>query len=228
LIVEDEARMRRYLSALLDGSSYEVREAVTAHAALAEAAGWSPSLILLDLGLPDLDGLDLIERLRAQGPVPIVVISARDREVDKVAALDLGADDYLTKPFGAAELLARVRAHLRRGVHQDLSLGQPLQVGGLCIDSDAYTVTLDGRPITLTPTEYRLLSMLARHAGRVLTHRQLLREVWGPQCTHQDHYVRVYITHLRRKIEPDPAQPRLLLTEPGVGYRLALPALSHE
>ncbi len=214
--------MRRYLHTLLDGSGHRVVEAATAAQALVEAASRLPDLVLLDLGLPDRDGEEVIRRLREWTRVPIIVISARDQEAAKVGALDLGADDYLTKPFSAGELLARIRVHLRRtqggggeGDGSHLFSAQHLK-----IDYATREVFVDGEVVSLTPTEYRLLVLLAKHAGRVLTHRQILRDVWGPNSAEHDHYVRVYITHLRRKIERDPAQPTLIVTEPSVGYRL--------
>jgi two-component system KDP operon response regulator KdpE len=177
-----------------------------------------PTLILLDLGLPDGDGIDLVRKLRSWTSTPIIVLSARGREDDKVAALDAGADDYLTKPFGVAELLARIRAALRRA--RGGSAETFLQVGPLRIDEVRYEVTLDGAPVRLTPTEYKLLVLLARHAGRVLTQSHLLREVWGPNAVEQGHYLRVHMASLRRKLEVDPARPQWLITEPGIGYRL--------
>ncbi len=224
LIVDDEVRMRRYLQTLLDGSGHRVIEVATAGEALVVAAARNPDVILLDLGLPDQDGMEVIRRLREWTRVPIIVISARDQESAKVEALDLGADDYLTKPFGAAELLARIRAHLRRaplGVE-----GSPQAIfsaAHLKIDYAKREVFVDDQVVSLTPIEYKLLVLLSKHVGRVLTHRQILKEVWGPNNTEHEHYVRVYITHLRRKLERDPAQPTIIITEQSVGYRLRVP-----
>ena len=196
-------------------------EAATAREGLAQAAGRNPELILLDLGLPDGDGLELTRRLRANTGAPIIVISARGREVDKVAALDLGADDYLTKPFGVEELLARMRVALR---HARRGTGAPPEpvfaAGDLEVDLGRRRVLRSGQEVHLTPTEYRLLSVLARQPDRVLTHRHLLQEVWGASYVDQTHYLRVYMAQLRHKLERDPTRPRILTTEPGVGYRL--------
>jgi two-component system KDP operon response regulator KdpE len=223
LVVEDERSMRRFLRPLLSSHGFQVLEAATAADAVALATTDHPEIILLDLGLPDGDGMSLIRDLRGWSRTPIIVVSARDREGDKVEALDAGADDYLIKPFGGAELLARIRVALRH-VDQIRGPDEPLLViGGLRIDRALRAVSLDGVELHLTPIEYRLLTLLARHAGKVLTHRQLLREVWGPGHVEQTHYLRVYLAQLRRKIEPEPGRPRLLLTEPGVGYRLRSP-----
>jgi two-component system KDP operon response regulator KdpE len=220
LLVEDEPPMRRFLRTTLAGHGYAISEAVSAAEAIAMAAQHQPQLVLLDLGLPDGDGMAVTRRLREWSQIPVIVISARGREDDKVRALDAGADDYLTKPFGTNELLARIRVALRHA-HRHESRGDPrIVVGALAIDPPKREVTLSGREVHLTPIEYRLLLYLAQNAGRVLTHRQILREVWGPLQTAQTEYLRVYMLHLRRKLEPDPARPTLLLTEPGVGYRL--------
>ncbi|HEV7365619.1 MAG TPA: response regulator [Gemmatimonadales bacterium] len=220
LLIEDETQMRRFLRAALGGHDYRLVEAATAKEGLAQAAGRNPDVILLDLGLPDTDGLEVTRQLREWTRTPIIVLSARGREQDKVAALDLGADDYLTKPFGVEELLARIRVALR---HTSLGPGDVadpvLEVGGLKVDLAQRQVFLAGEEIHLTPTEYKLLAALVRHAGKLLTHRQLLQEVWGSNFITQNHYLRIYVMQLRQKIEPDPARPRLLLTEPGVGYR---------
>jgi two-component system KDP operon response regulator KdpE len=212
LVVDDEAQVRRFLRAALTSRGYRLVEAEQL------ATSHNPDVYLLDLTLPDGDGVDLARRLREWTAAPIVVLSARGREEDKVNALDAGADDYLTKPFGVNELLARLRVALR---HAQASPEQTaiLEAGPLRIDLARREVTVDGREVRLTPTEYRLLTLLARHAGKVLTHRQILREVWGPNAT-EAHYVRVQMAELRKKIEADPARPRLLVTEPGVGYRL--------
>jgi two-component system KDP operon response regulator KdpE len=221
LLIEDEPQMRRFLRTALTAHDYRLVEAVTAKEGLAQAASRNPDVILLDLGLPDRDGLDVTRELREWTGTPIIVLSARGREQDKVAALDIGADDYLTKPFGVEELLARMRVALR---HAALPAGGPpepiFESGGLRMDLAERRVWRQGEEIHLTPTEYKLLATLARHAGKVLTHRQLLKEVWGTNYQSQSHYVRVYLAQLRQKIELDPARPRLLLTEPGVGYRL--------
>lgn len=213
--------MRRFLRTTLSALDYRIMEAETAAEALVAVTSHNPEVILLDLGLPDGDGIDVTRRIRAWNRVPIIVLSARGREEDKVAALDEGADDYLTKPFGVNELLARIRAALRRAA--SASSGAPvavLEVGPLHIDQARREVTVDAREIRLTPIEYRLLVLLAGNAGKVLTHRQILKEVWGPPYVNETHNLRVFMAALRRKVEDDPARPRLLLTEPGVGYRM--------
>jgi two-component system KDP operon response regulator KdpE len=219
-VVEDEPQMRRFLRTSLLSQGYAPVEAATAREALGMCVSHNPELLLLDLGLPDEDGVALARRLRGLTRAPIVVISARGRESDKVDALDAGADDYLTKPFGVDELFARVRVALRHGRQARGSPDPIVEAGPLRIDLARREVTLDGAEIRLTPLEYRLLTYLAQNAGRVLTHRQILGEVWGPADVQQTHYLRVYMAQLRRKLEPDPARPRLLVTEPGVGYRL--------
>ncbi len=218
LVVEDEPQVRRFLRASLASRGYRVVEASTVREAEQLATSHNPDLFLLDLGLPDGDGVDLTRALREWTRAPILVLSARGREEDKVNALDAGADDYLTKPFGVNELLARLRVALRRAqaAPQETPL---LDVGPLRVDLARREVTVDGREVRLTPTEFKLLALLARNAGKVLTHRQILREVWGPNAT-QSHYVRVQMAELRKKLEADPARPRLLVTEVGVGYRL--------
>jgi two-component system KDP operon response regulator KdpE len=212
--------MRRFLRAAFSNQDYQLMEASTAREGLAQAAGRNPDVILLDLGLPDTDGLEVTRQLREWTTTPIIVLSARGREQDKVAALDLGADDYLTKPFGVEELLARIRVALR---HVALVPGSPpdpvFEVGDLRIDLAERQVFRAGEKIHLTPTEYKLLATFVRHAGKLLTHRQLLKEVWGAGFEAQTHYLRVYVMQLRQKIEHDPTRPRLLLSEPGVGYR---------
>jgi two-component system KDP operon response regulator KdpE len=217
LIVEDDPAMRHFLSSTLAASGFGVAEATTIAQAdhmLAKA----PSALLLDLGLPDGDGLTLLRRIRAFSRTPVIIISARDREDDKVVALDAGADDYLTKPFGTRELLARIRAALRRTgpPHDD----PVITVGPIVVDRERHEVIVGGVPVHLTPIEFRLLEVLARHAGRALTHNQLLVEVWGTRGHDQTHYLRVHMAALRRKVEADPARPRWLVTEQGVGYRL--------
>jgi two-component system KDP operon response regulator KdpE len=221
LLVEDESQLRRFLRATLTARGFRLAEAETAAAAEIAATSQPPDLILLDLGLPDGDGIDLTRRLREWTQVPILVISARGREADKVLALDAGADDYVTKPFGVDELLARMRVALRHAARAAGDAPEPvLTIGALRIDFARREVRLDDRALRLTPIEWKLLVLLARNAGRVITHRQILREVWGPGAGHQTHTVRVHMASLRKKLEADPAQPRLLLTEPGVGYRL--------
>lgn len=221
LVIDDEPQMRRFLKATLRAHGYAVVEAGSAREGLVQAAGRNPEVILLDLGLPDRDGLEVTREIRRTLATPIIVISARGQEHDKVAALDLGADDYLTKPFGAPELLARIRVALR---HRASLPGAGQQsvfcAGELRVDLDRRQVFRGGDEAHLTPTEYKLLAALVRQAGRVITHRQLLQEVWGPNYVEQSHYLRVYMAQLRHKLEPDPTRPRLLTTEPGVGYRL--------
>lgn len=221
LLVEDEPQMRRFLRAALGNQPYDLVEAGTAREGLAQAASRNPDLILLDLGLPDKDGLAITREIRGWTRTPIIVISARGQEQDKVAAIDAGADDYLTKPFGVEELLARMRVALR---HAALAAGAPaepvFEAFGVRVDLANRQVFRDGEEVHLTPLEYKLLGELVRHAGKVLTHRHLLKEVWGVNAISQNHYLRVYITQLRHKLEQDPAKPRLLQTETGVGYRL--------
>jgi two-component system KDP operon response regulator KdpE len=220
LIIEDEPTMRRFLRTSLVANGYAVVEAATAREGFAQATGRNPELILLDLGLPDGDGLDLARRIRERQKTPIVVLSARGREQDKVAALDLGADDYLTKPFGVAELLARLRVAMRHAGAGEQD-GEPVfQAGSLMVDRVRRQVFVKDEEVHLTPTEYRLLSALIKHRGRVRTHQQLLQEVWGAGYVGQVHYLRVYMAQLRHKLEVDPNRPRLLITEPSVGYRL--------
>src|SRR5262245_36762215 len=220
LVVEDELQMRRFIRASMEAHGYRVVEASTAGEAVAVATSRQPDVILLDLGLPDSDGIDFTRRLREWSRTPIVVISARGREGDKVAALDAGADDYLTKPFGVDELLARIRVSLR---HAEQRVAEPdavIEAGDLRIDVQRREVTVRGREVRLTPIEYKLLLLLARNAGRVLTHRQIIKEVWGGSYSDQAHQVRVHMAELRKKIERDPARPVILTTEIGVGYRL--------
>jgi two-component system, OmpR family, KDP operon response regulator KdpE len=219
LVIEDEPQMRRFLRVSLTSNGYQVSETETASDGLAQAAARNPDLILLDLGLPDQDGLTVTQRLREWATVPIIVISARGREEDKIQALDAGADDYVTKPFGVGELLARLRVALR---HKSVSAsGSSLfSSGDLRVDLGRRQVLVDDKEVHLTPIEYKLLTTLIKHAGRVLTHRQLLREVWGPNVSDQTQYLRVYMGQLRHKLERNPSRPVHLLTEPGVGYRL--------
>jgi two-component system KDP operon response regulator KdpE len=220
LVVEDEAPIRKFLRISLESHGYRMQEAETAAIALRTAAAEPPDAVILDLGLPDADGLDVIRRLREWTTVPIIVLSARGREADKIAALDGGADDYLTKPFGAGELLARLRVALRHASRTAQAEEPIFQVGGLKVDQGARRVFVDDEEVRLTPTEYRLLTTLVRHVGKVVTHRQLLKEVWGPDSVEENQYLRVYLGQLRRKIERDATRPRYLLTEPGVGYRM--------
>ena len=219
IVVEDEKQIRRFVRAALEEEGCRVAEAETAAQGLIEAGTRKPALIVLDLGLPDRDGVDFIRDLRDWSNVPVIVLSARSAETDKIAALDAGADDYLAKPFGVGELLARVRALLRRHL-QMAEGGTPMvEFGDVRLDLARRTVERSGQALHLTPIEYRLLTFLAANAGKVLTHRQLLKEVWGPSYVDSSHYLRVYVGHLRQKLEIDPAQPRHLLTETGVGYR---------
>ena len=219
LVIEDDPQIRRFLRAALDAEGYRLQEAVTADDGSAQAAARQPDLILLDLGLPDRDGLDVIRSVREWGKNPILVLSARGQEKDKIAALDLGADDYVAKPFAVGELLARIRAALRRSAAT--TTGTLVSFGAVEVDLEKRLVRVDSQEIHLTPNEYKLLQVLIQHAGKVLTQRQLLNEVWGPQHTEQAQYLRVYIAQLRRKLDRNPARPKYLQTEPGVGYRLA-------
>jgi two-component system KDP operon response regulator KdpE len=222
ILIEDEPEIRRFLRATLGSHGYRLVEAVTGQEGLQAAETRQPDLIILDLGLPDMDGLEVIRRLREWTEVPILVLSARGQEADKVSALDAGADDYVSKPFGVGELLARARVSLRRAERMGRAADeQTFAAGDLQVDFAHRRVLVRGREIHLTPIEYRLLMTLARHAGKVLTRNQLLKEVWGRAYTDQAHYLHVYMAQLRRKLEVDPAQPRYILTEPGVGYRLA-------
>lgn len=220
LVVDDEAQIRRFLRISLEANGYVVREVDTGQAALNEVALHRPDLVILDLGLPDIDGFRVIKRLREWTQTPIIVLSVRDSDEDKIAALDAGADDYLTKPFSVAELLARLRV-AQRHAHQD-SDAPIFQSNGLQVDLSRRIVTVNGEEVKLTPTEYALLRLLIQHVGRVLTHHQILREVWGVEYEQEVHYLRVYIAQLRQKLEADPARPQIILTEPGVGYRLAI------
>lgn len=224
LVVEDEAPLRKFIRATLSSHQYRILEAERAGQVTALVTSHNPELILMDLGLPDGDGIDLTKELREWTRVPIVVISARGREEDKVMALDAGADDYLTKPFGVNELLARMRVALRHAQGRAPAGGeQPLEFGNLKIDFARRVVTLDNAELHLTPIEYKLLAYFAQNAGKVLTHRQILTEVWGPAYATQTHNVRVHMAELRRKVQPDVSQPALFVTEPGVGYRMREP-----
>lgn len=221
LIIEDDAQIRRFLRASLAAEQYRYHEALTAAEGIAQARARQPDLVLLDLGLPDLDGLEVIRQVRETSQVPIVVLSARGQEKDKIEALDLGADDFVSKPFAVGELLARIRSALRRSATiRDAREGTVFEAGELTVDLDARVARVRGEEIHLTPIEFRLLECLIRHAGKVVTQRQLLVEVWGPQHSEQSQYLRVYVAQLRRKLETDPSRPRYLRTEPGVGYRL--------
>jgi len=218
LVVDDEQPIRRYLRATLNAHGFIVSEAVDGQQALISAATDRPELIILDLGLPDMDGIEVTRRLREWTSIPIIILSVQEQENNKIAALDAGADDYLTKPFGTGELIARIRVALRRSVQAS---GEPVyQVDDLRVDLTRRQVKLAEVEVPLTPTEYDLLRVLVLHAGKVVTHRQLLRQVWGSAYETETHLLRVNISNLRRKIEPDPTRPRYILTEPGVGYRL--------
>ena len=221
LIIEDDPPIRKVLRASLTAHGYETIEAESAREGLMHATTGNPNLIVLDLGLPDRDGMELIAEIRGWSQLPIIVLSARGQEQFKIAALDAGADDYLTKPFSAGELIARIRVALRHAAVA--TSGSPIseyRSGSLFVDLGKRLVTVSGKEVHLTPIEFKLLVWLIKHARRVVTHRQLLLEVWGPAAEHDTHYVRIYMGHLRQKIEAVPAQPKLLLNEPGVGYRL--------
>ena len=221
LIVEDDAQMRKFLRASLASHGYRLVEAVNGVEGLNQAASYNPDLILLDLGLPDIDGLEVTKKLREWASAPIIVISARGQEDDKINALDSGADDYLTKPFGTGELLARIRVAMRHAARAGQERSEPvLTAGALSVDLDKRTVHVGAAEVHLTPIEYKLLVTLLKNAGKVMTHRQLLKEVWGPGYANNTQYLRVYMVQLRHKLEADAARPRYLLTEPGVGYRL--------
>jgi two-component system KDP operon response regulator KdpE len=220
ILVEDERQIRRFVRTALEGEGWTVVEAGTLNQGLTDAATRKPDLIILDLGLPDGDGMEFIRDVRGWSPVPIVVLSARVGEQDKIAALDAGADDYLSKPFGVGELLARVRAAARRLQTAGAAHGPVFRFGDITVDRSLRTVHKGLGLVHLTPIEYRLLSLLVANVGKVLTHRQILREVWGPSHAEDGHYVRVYMGHLRHKLEDDPAQPKHILTETAVGYRL--------
>jgi two-component system, OmpR family, KDP operon response regulator KdpE len=221
LLIEDEPQMRRFLRITLTTHGYRLVEAATAQEGLMQATTRNPDVVLLDLGLPDLDGLEVTRRLREWTQTPIIVISAREQEQDKVRALDAGADDYLTKPFSAGELLARIRVALRHAARQRAGRQEPVfTLHNLRVDLEQRQVFVNDREVHLTPIEYKLLTTLVRHAGKVITHRQLLQEVWGPAHANEVGYLRVYMTQLRHKLEADPARPRFLMNEPGIGYRL--------
>lgn len=222
IVIEDEAQIRRFLRTTLASEGYQVFEAETGKQGLTEASTRKPDLIILDLGLPDMDGVEVVKGIRAWSSVPVIILSARSQESDKISALDAGADDYLVKPFGAGELLARIRVALRHvsapASGEDAGI---FTVDELKVDMTHRKITVGGAEVHLTPIEYRLLTVLVKHAGKVLTHRLLLQEVWGPNYVERAHYLRIYMGALRHKLEKDPARPRFLLTEVGVGYRLA-------
>jgi two-component system KDP operon response regulator KdpE len=223
LVIEDEPQIRRFLRHTLGAQGYMLLEATNAREGMAEAASHPPDIILLDLGLPDMDGLEVIRNIRTWSHAPIIIVSARGQEHDKVAALDIGANDYLTKPFSIPELMARIRVLLRANARPGNGADNTDSVfaaGELVVDLARRAVKVSGKEVRLTPIEFKLLSVLVKHAGKVLTHRQLLNEVWGPNNTEEGNYLRVYIHQLRHKIEADPARPRRLQTESGVGYRL--------
>jgi two-component system KDP operon response regulator KdpE len=217
LVIDDEPQLRRLLRVTIEAGGFRIIEAATGQDGIVFAAQQQPDVVLLDLSLPDLDGITVLKRLREWSQVPVVILSVRDRDEEKIGALDAGADDYVTKPFSSGELLARLRAALRRT--QPAEAGALVRAGDVEIDLSARSVRKQGEPVKLTPTEYALLRLLARHPGRVLTQRQLLQEVWGPNSIGHTHYLRVYVAHLREKLEDNPAQPKLIITEPAVGYR---------
>lgn len=221
LIVEDEPQIRRFVRSALEAEGLQIQEADSGKQGMSEVATRQPDLLILDLGLPDMDGVTLIRDLRTWSALPILILSARDAEQDKIDALDAGADDYLSKPFGIGELLARVRALLRRRISA-AEVGPLVEFGAVRVDFSRRVVTRHGEEIHLTQIEYRLLSLLIANAGKVMTHRHLLREVWGPSFAESSHYLRVYVGNLRRKLEDDPAQPKNFLTETGVGYRFQI------
>ncbi|MCX6992051.1 MAG: response regulator [Kiritimatiellaeota bacterium] len=218
LVIDDEVQIRRLLRITLEANGYKVIEAASGKDGLVEAATRRPDIVILDLGLPDMDGVAVLKRLREWSRVPVVVLSVRDRDEDKIAALDTGADDYVTKPFSTPELLVRLRVALRHV--QPVEEEVVFRSGDLVVDMADRRVSVKGQEVKLTVTEYSLLRLLVRHAGRILTHRQILKDVWGPNATNQTHYLRVYVARLREKIEPVPSRPTLLITEPGIGYRL--------
>jgi two-component system KDP operon response regulator KdpE len=218
--VEDEPEIRRFLRTSLGAEGYRVVEAETGERGVIDAGTHKPDLAIVDLGLPDLDGVEVIRRIRAWSPMPIIVLSARAREQAKIDALDAGADDYVTKPFGIGELIARIRVALRHAARTGAAATTALRFGKVEVDLERRKVTRDGREVHLTPIEYRLLACLAQHLGMVVTHRVLLREVWGPSHVEHTHYLRIYMKQLREKLETDPVRPRYLVTETGVGYRL--------
>ena len=218
LVIDDEPQIRKLLKVSLGAHGYDVHESMSGMDSVVQAADIKPDLVILDLGLPDIDGKEVVRRLREWSDVPILILTARDQEKEKIDALDAGADDYITKPFSMGELLARMRVSVRRSAHAGED--PVIQCGDLSIDLAQRRVTVDAQEIKLTPTEYDIIKILAQNAGKVLTHRQLLKAVWGDTYSDDTHYIRVYIGQLRRKIEPNPTQPRYIITESGVGYRL--------
>ena len=221
VVIEDEPQIRRFLRTVLPSHDIEVFEADTGERGLVEVGLRRPDVVVLDLGLPDIGGVEVVRRLREWSTVPVIILSARSDETDKITALDAGADDYVTKPFGVGELLARLRVAIRRASRTEAG-AQTFSAGAMTVDLNARRVEVAGQTVHLTPIEYRLLAQLVKHAGKVLTHRHLLKEVWGPSHVEDAHYLRIYMAQLRRKLEADPTQPRYLITEPGVGYRLVL------
>jgi two-component system KDP operon response regulator KdpE len=222
LVIEDEVAIQRFLRVSLTGNGYQVVESETGKDGLLQAASRQPDLVILDLGLPDMDGIEVVKQLRQWSAVPVIIVSARGKEQDKIVALDAGADDYLTKPFSVGELMARVRVALRHAAVANAETGDPVFTClELKVDLLHRRVTVGERQVHLTPNEFKLLATLVKHAGMVMTHRQLLKEVWGPGSGNETHYLRVYMNQLRQKLESDPARPKYLLTEPAVGYRLA-------
>lgn len=218
LVIDDEPQIRKLLNVSLQAHGYQISEAATGREGIQQAAAFKPDLAIVDLGLPDMDGKEVIRQIRDWSVMPIIILTARDQEQEKISALDAGADDYITKPFGIGELMARLRVCLRRIAASD---NEPvLRCGGLAVDLLQRRVTVDDREIKLTPTEYELIKFMIQHAGRVLTHKQLLKAGWGNSYGEDTHYIRIYISQLRRKIEQDPAQPHYIVTESGIGYRL--------
>jgi len=220
LVIDDETPIRRFLRITLEANGYRVHEAGNGEDGLAKAGLLRPDVIILDMGLPDMDGLDILRRIREWTKTPVIILSVRDTDESKVSSLDAGADDYLTKPFSTEELMARIRAAIRHTTPGEEF--QVFQTGELFVDITRRLVSVSGNPVKLTPTEYALLRLLSQHAGKVLTHKQILREVWGPEYESETHYLRVYFAQLRQKIESDPARPKIIVTEPGVGYRLVV------
>jgi len=219
-IVDDEPQIRKFLKAALSSHGYEVSETDTGRDAIKNLTIRPPDLLILDLGLPDMDGLELLKDLRGWSQLPVIVLSARGQEQTKVDALESGADDYLTKPFGTAELLARVKVALRHALNTELQANPIFEVNGLKVDMDKRVVTVDAKEIKLTPTEYNLLAVMVKHSGKVVTHGQLLKEVWGKRSNEQGHYLRIYMQHLRQKLGDDAMNPKFIITETGIGYRL--------
>jgi two-component system KDP operon response regulator KdpE len=218
LVIDDETPIRRFLRISLEANGYRIHEAANGNDGILKAAQNRPDLIILDMGLPDMDGLDVLRRLREWTHTPVIILSVRDSDRDKIIALDAGADDYLTKPFSTEELMARIRVALRHA--RPAPEVEIFKTGDLEVDLTRRIVTVRGEPVKLTPTEYALLRLLIQHAGKVLTHKQILREVWGKEYENENHYLRVYFAQLRQKIEAEPALPKLIVTEPGIGYRL--------